>query len=35
MLICGNNNVSDTISPVVLRPAPRAPNVPTFINLYG
>ena len=35
ILIYCNNNFSDNIAPVVLKSAPLALNVPTFINLYG
>lgn len=35
VLIYCNNNFSDNIAPVVLKSAPLALNVPTFINLYG
>lgn len=35
ILIYCNNNFTDNISPVVLKSAPLALNVPTFINLYG
>lgn len=35
ILIYCNNNFEDNITPVVLKRAPLALNVPTFINLYG
>jgi hypothetical protein len=35
ILIYCNNNFTDNVSPVVLKSAPLALNVPTFINLYG
>jgi hypothetical protein len=35
ILIYCNNNFTDNIAPVVLKSAPLALNVPTFINLYG
>ncbi len=35
ILIYCNNNFSDNIAPVMLKSAPLALNVPTFINLYG
>ncbi len=35
ILIYCNNNFSDNIEPVMLKRAPLALNVPTFINLYG
>lgn len=35
ILIYCNNNFRDDIPPVVLKRAPLALNIPTFINLYG
>ncbi len=35
ILIYCNNNFTDDIAPVVLKSAPLALNIPTFINLYG
>lgn len=35
ILIYCNNNFTDNIAPVILKSAPLALNVPTFINLYG
>lgn len=35
ILIYCNNNFEDDIAPVILKSAPLALNVPTFINLYG
>lgn len=35
ILIYCNNNFTDDIVPVMLKRAPLALNVPTFINLYG
>ena len=35
ILIYCNNNFEDNIAPVLLKRAPLALNVPTFINLYG
>ena len=35
ILIYCNNNFEDNIAPVMLKRAPLALNVPTFINLYG
>jgi phage shock protein E len=35
ILIYCNNNFSDNVAPMVLKSAPLALNVPTFINLYG
>ena len=35
ILIYCNNNFSDNIQPIMLKSAPLALNVPTFINLYG
>ncbi len=35
ILIYCNNNFTDNVSPVMLKSAPLALNVPTFINLYG
>jgi len=35
ILIYCNNNFEDDIAPVMLKRAPLALNVPTFINLYG
>lgn len=35
ILIYCNNNFEDDIAPVMLKSAPLALNVPTFINLYG
>ena len=35
ILIYCNNNFEDNIAPVLLKSAPLALNVPTFINLYG
>lgn len=35
ILIYCNNNFSDDIVPVMLKSAPLALNIPTFINLYG
>lgn len=35
ILIYCNNNFTDNVAPVVLKSAPLALNVPTFINLYG
>jgi hypothetical protein len=35
VLIYCNNNFSDNARPVVLKAAPLALNIPTFINLYG
>ncbi len=35
ILIYCNNNFSDDVVPVMLKRAPLALNVPTFINLYG
>ena len=34
-LIYCNNNFTDNVAPVMLKSAPLALNVPTFINLYG
>ncbi|WP_084395605.1 rhodanese-like domain-containing protein [Henriciella aquimarina] len=35
ILIYCNNNFADDIEPVMLKRAPLALNIPTFINLYG
>ena len=35
ILIYCNNNFTDNVTPVMLKSAPLALNVPTFINLYG
>lgn len=35
ILIYCNNNFSDNAPPVMLKSAPLALNVPTFLNLYG
>lgn len=35
ILIYCNNNFEDNVAPVMLKRAPLALNVPTFINLYG
>ncbi|MEM5517949.1 rhodanese-like domain-containing protein [Henriciella sp. AS95] len=35
ILIYCNNNFEDDVAPVVLKRAPLALNIPTFINLYG
>ena len=35
ILIYCNNNFEDDVAPVMLKSAPLALNVPTFINLYG
>jgi phage shock protein E len=35
ILIYCNNNFTDNAAPVVLKRAPLALNIPTFINLYG
>ncbi len=35
ILIYCNNNFSDNVVPVMLKRAPLALNIPTFINLYG
>ncbi|HRX74062.1 MAG: rhodanese-like domain-containing protein [Hyphomonas sp.] len=35
ILIYCNNNFEDNVAPVMLKAAPLALNVPTFINLYG
>lgn len=35
ILIYCNNNFEDNVEPVVLKRAPLALNIPTFINLYG
>ncbi|MEQ8556797.1 MAG: rhodanese-like domain-containing protein [Henriciella sp.] len=35
ILIYCNNNFEDDIEPVMLKRAPLALNIPTFINLYG
>lgn len=35
VLIYCNNNFTDNVAPVMLKSAPLALNVPTFINLYG
>ena len=35
ILIYCNNNFTDNVAPVMLKSAPLALNVPTFINLYG
>lgn len=35
ILIYCNNNFSDNVAPVVLKRAPLALNIPTFINLVG
>lgn len=35
ILIYCNNNFSNNIRPVVMKSAPLALNIPTFINLYG
>ncbi|MEP3225875.1 MAG: rhodanese-like domain-containing protein [Parasphingorhabdus sp.] len=35
VLIYCNNNFRDNIPPIVLKLAPLALNIPTFINLYG
>lgn len=35
ILIYCNNNFEDDIAPVMLKRAPLALNIPTFINLYG
>ena len=35
VLIYCNNNFSDNAPPVILKSAPLALNIPTFINLYG
>ncbi|MEQ9315753.1 MAG: rhodanese-like domain-containing protein [Henriciella sp.] len=35
ILIYCNNNFEDDIEPIMLKRAPLALNIPTFINLYG
>lgn len=35
ILIYCNNNFSDNVAPLMLKRAPLALNIPTFINLYG
>ncbi len=35
ILIYCNNNFVDDVEPIVLKRAPLALNIPTFINLYG
>ncbi|MEE9380881.1 MAG: rhodanese-like domain-containing protein [Hyphomonadaceae bacterium] len=35
ILIYCNNNFTDDVMPIILKSAPLALNVPTFINLYG
>lgn len=35
ILIYCNNNFEDDVAPVMLKRAPLALNIPTFINLYG
>lgn len=35
ILIYCNNNFEDDVEPVLLKRAPLALNIPTFINLYG
>lgn len=35
ILIYCNNNFSDNVAPVILKSAPLALNIPTFINLVG
>jgi rhodanese-related sulfurtransferase len=35
ILIYCNNNFANNAAPVVLKSAPLALNIPTFINLYG
>ncbi|WP_162559019.1 rhodanese-like domain-containing protein [Sphingorhabdus sp. EL138] len=35
ILIYCNNNFRDNVPPIVLKRAPLALNIPTFINLYG
>ncbi|MCI4645268.1 MAG: rhodanese-like domain-containing protein [Hyphomonadaceae bacterium] len=35
ILIYCNNNFSDDVAPIVLKRAPLALNIPTFVNLYG
>ena len=35
ILIYCNNNFSDDIAPIMLKRAPLALNIPTFVNLYG
>lgn len=35
VLIYCNNNFSDNVAPIMLKRAPLALNIPTFINLYG
>ncbi|MCH2458294.1 MAG: rhodanese-like domain-containing protein, partial [Henriciella sp.] len=35
ILIYCNNNFADDIAPVMLKRAPLALNIPTFINLHG
>ncbi|MEO9462179.1 MAG: rhodanese-like domain-containing protein [Marinomonas sp.] len=35
ILIYCNNNFSDNAAPIMLKAAPLALNIPTFINLYG
>lgn len=35
ILIYCNNNFTDDVAPVVLKRAPLALNIPTFINLHG
>ena len=35
VLIYCNNNFRDNVPPIVLKRAPLALNIPTFINLYG
>lgn len=35
ILIYCNNNFTDNAEPIVLKAAPLALNIPTFINLYG
>jgi len=35
ILIYCNNNFSNDVAPVVVKAAPLALNIPTFINLYG
>ncbi|MEZ5946619.1 MAG: rhodanese-like domain-containing protein [Hyphomonas sp.] len=35
ILIYCNNNFEDNVAPIMLKSAPLALNVPTFINLYG
>lgn len=35
ILIYCNNNFSDDVAPIMLKSAPLALNIPTFINLFG